>query len=79
MKLHEHQAKTIFADAGVPVPDSRLATTVEEVLDAVGEIGYPARSRRRSTSAAAGRPAGSRSRRTARRPSGTPRGSSGWT
>ena len=42
MKLHEHQAKTIFADAGIPVPDSRLATTVEEVLDAVDEIGYPA-------------------------------------
>ncbi|WP_256402274.1 ADP-forming succinate--CoA ligase subunit beta [Halorubrum salinum] len=42
MKLHEHQAKTIFADAGIPVPDSRLATTVEEALDAVDEIGYPA-------------------------------------
>ena len=42
MKLHEHQAKTIFADAGIPVPDSRLATTVDEVLDAVDEIGYPA-------------------------------------
>ena len=42
MKLHEHQAKGIFADAGIPVPDSRLATSVEEVLDAVDEIGYPA-------------------------------------
>ncbi|MUW14276.1 ADP-forming succinate--CoA ligase subunit beta [Halorubrum sp. CBA1125] len=42
MKLHEYQAKTIFADAGIPVPDSRLATTVEEALDAVDEIGYPA-------------------------------------
>ncbi|WP_049983515.1 ADP-forming succinate--CoA ligase subunit beta [Halorubrum sp. BV1] len=42
MKLHEHQAKTIFADAGIPVPESRLATTVEEALDAVDEIGYPA-------------------------------------
>ncbi|MFC6752286.1 ADP-forming succinate--CoA ligase subunit beta [Halorubrum tibetense] len=42
MKLHEHQAKSIFADAGIPVPDSRLATTVEEALDAVDEIGYPA-------------------------------------
>jgi len=42
MKLHEHQAKTIFADAGIPVPDSRLATTVDEALDAVDEIGYPA-------------------------------------
>jgi len=42
MKLHEHQAKTVFADAGIPVPESRLATTVDEVLDAVDEIGYPA-------------------------------------
>ncbi len=42
MKLHEHQAKTLFADAGIPVPDSRLATTVDEALDAVDEIGYPA-------------------------------------
>ena len=42
MKLHEHQAKTIFADAGVSVPESELATSVEEVLDAVDEIGFPA-------------------------------------
>jgi succinyl-CoA synthetase beta subunit len=42
MRLHEYQAKDIFADAGVPVPDSRLATTVEEVLDAVEAIGFPA-------------------------------------
>ena len=42
MKLHEYQAKDIFADAGIPVPDSRLATTVEEALDAVDEICYPA-------------------------------------
>ena len=42
MKLHEHQAKARFADAGIPVPESRLATTVDEVLDAVDEIGYPA-------------------------------------
>ncbi|OYR58028.1 ADP-forming succinate--CoA ligase subunit beta [Halorubrum halodurans] len=42
MKLHEYQAKSIFADAGIPVPDSRLATSVEEALDAVDEIGYPA-------------------------------------
>ncbi|GAB6880294.1 ADP-forming succinate--CoA ligase subunit beta [Halorubrum gandharaense] len=42
MKLHEHQAKGIFADAGIPVPDSRLASSVDEVLDAVDEIGFPA-------------------------------------
>ncbi|WP_096389713.1 ADP-forming succinate--CoA ligase subunit beta [Halopenitus persicus] len=42
MKLHEYQAKEIFADAGIPIPDSQLAESVEEVLDAVDEIGYPA-------------------------------------
>jgi len=42
MRLHEYQAKTVFADAGVPVPDSRLATSVEEVVEAVTEIGFPA-------------------------------------
>ncbi|WP_058365113.1 ADP-forming succinate--CoA ligase subunit beta [Haloparvum sedimenti] len=42
MKLHEYQAKEIFADAGIPVPESRLAGSVDEVLDAVDEIGYPA-------------------------------------
>ncbi|MFA9516340.1 ADP-forming succinate--CoA ligase subunit beta [Halopenitus sp. H-Gu1] len=42
MKLHEYQAKDLFADAGIPVPDSRLAENVEEVLDAVEEIGFPA-------------------------------------
>jgi succinyl-CoA synthetase beta subunit len=38
MKLHEHQAKTIFADAGIPVPESRLATTVDEALDALDAV-----------------------------------------
>ncbi|MEF8779730.1 MAG: ADP-forming succinate--CoA ligase subunit beta [Haloferacaceae archaeon] len=42
MKLHEYQAKEIFADAGIPVPESRLASSVSEVLDAVEEIGFPA-------------------------------------
>ena len=42
MKLHEYQAKDIFAEAGIPVPESQLAGSVDEVLDAVGEIGYPA-------------------------------------
>ncbi|MFB6129051.1 MAG: ADP-forming succinate--CoA ligase subunit beta, partial [Halorhabdus sp.] len=41
MRLHEYQAKRVFADAGIPVPDATLATTVEEALDAAGEIGYP--------------------------------------
>jgi succinyl-CoA synthetase beta subunit len=41
MRLHEYQAKDVFADAGIPVPDSELATTVEEAVAAAESIGYP--------------------------------------
>ncbi len=41
MKLHEYQAKGVFADAGIPTPDSRLASDVEGVVAAADEIGYP--------------------------------------
>ncbi|WP_152042158.1 ADP-forming succinate--CoA ligase subunit beta [Salinigranum salinum] len=42
MRLHEYQAKEVFADAGIPVPQSRLASSVDEVVAAVEEIGFPA-------------------------------------
>jgi len=41
MKLHEYQAKQVFADAGIPTPASTLATTVDEAVEAATEIGYP--------------------------------------
>ncbi len=41
MKLHEYQAKEVFATAGIPTPASRLAETVDEAVDAADEIGYP--------------------------------------
>ncbi len=41
MKLHEYQAKQVFADAGIPTPPSQLAETVDEAVDAADEIGYP--------------------------------------
>jgi succinyl-CoA synthetase beta subunit len=41
MRLHEYQAKEVFADAGLPVPDADLASTTEEVLDAAERVGYP--------------------------------------
>ena len=41
MKLHEYQAKGVFSDAGIPTPDSRLATSVGEAVDAGGDLGYP--------------------------------------
>ena len=41
MKLHEYQAKRVFADAGVPTPDAELAETVDAAVDAAERIGYP--------------------------------------
>jgi succinyl-CoA synthetase beta subunit len=41
MKLHEYQAKGVFADAGLPVPESALAATPDEVVAAADDIGYP--------------------------------------
>jgi succinyl-CoA synthetase beta subunit len=41
MKLHEYQAKGVFADAGVPTPSSELAATVEEAVAAAETVGYP--------------------------------------
>ena len=41
MKLHEYQAKGVFADAGIPVPDSTLASTVDDAVEAAEGIGYP--------------------------------------
>ncbi|WP_135830220.1 ADP-forming succinate--CoA ligase subunit beta [Halorussus halobius] len=41
MKLHEYQAKQVFADAGIPTPESTLASSVDEVVEAAEDIGYP--------------------------------------
>jgi len=41
MKLHEYQAKEVFAEAGVPTPDAELASTVDEAVAAAGRVGYP--------------------------------------
>ncbi|GAA0477848.1 ADP-forming succinate--CoA ligase subunit beta [Halococcus dombrowskii] len=41
MRLHEYQAKEVFAEAGMPTPESVLAESTDEVLDAAESIGYP--------------------------------------
>jgi succinyl-CoA synthetase beta subunit len=41
MRLHEYQAKQVFADNGIPTPDAELAKTVDGVVDAADRIGYP--------------------------------------
>ncbi|WP_340099806.1 ADP-forming succinate--CoA ligase subunit beta [Salinibaculum salinum] len=41
MRLHEYQAKQVFAEAGIPTPASELASTVEDTVAAAETIGYP--------------------------------------
>ncbi len=41
MKLHEYQAKSLFRQAGIPVPASMLATNAVQVKRIASEIGYP--------------------------------------
>jgi succinyl-CoA synthetase beta subunit len=41
MRLHEYQAKEVFSEAGIPTPEARLASTVDEAVAAAGEVGYP--------------------------------------
>ncbi|AAG19826.1 succinyl-CoA synthetase beta chain [Halobacterium salinarum NRC-1] len=41
MKLHEYQAKEVFADAGIPTPESALATSVDEAVEVADALDYP--------------------------------------
>jgi len=41
MKLHEYQAKELFGQAGLPVPDGRVAQTPEEAMLLAEEMGFP--------------------------------------
>ena len=39
MKLHEHQAKTIFAEYGIPIPNGKVASTPAEAAEAISSFG----------------------------------------
>ncbi len=39
MKLHEYQAKEVFASFGIPIPGGKVATTAKEARSIAGEIG----------------------------------------
>src|SRR3954454_24684632 len=41
MDLLEYQGKQLFARHGVPVPDGKPASTVDDAVAAADEIGYP--------------------------------------
>ena len=42
MKLHEFQAKELFAGAGLPGPEGRVADSVQRAVEAAEALGYPA-------------------------------------
>ncbi len=39
--LSEHESKRLLAEAGIPVPDERLADSPEQARDAAEALGYP--------------------------------------
>ena len=43
MKLHEFQAKEVFKNAGIPVPEGKIITSVDEAVEAAGVKGEACR------------------------------------
>ncbi len=41
MKVHEYQAKELFEQFGIPIPEGKLANSCEEVMAAIEELGLP--------------------------------------
>ncbi len=41
MKIHEYQAKEIFRSAGIPVPQGKVATTVQDAVAIADELNRP--------------------------------------
>ncbi len=39
MKIHEYQAKQLFSEAGIPVPQGHVATSVDAAVDAYNALG----------------------------------------
>ncbi len=39
--LSEHESKRLLADSGIPVPDERLAASIDEAVSAAEALGYP--------------------------------------
>ncbi len=39
MNLHEYQAKQVFAEYGVPVPEGKPAQSVKEAVNVAKELG----------------------------------------
>ena len=41
MKLYEYQAKEVFKEAGIVIPNSKIIHSVEELKEATNLIGFP--------------------------------------
>ncbi len=42
MKIHEYQAKELLGEGGIPVPEGKVAVTVDEAVAVADGLGYPA-------------------------------------
>ena len=40
MRIHEHQAKKLFAEYGIPVAASRIASTADEAVSSANPLGF---------------------------------------
>ena len=77
--LLEYQGKQLFAKHGVPVPEGRHATTVDEAVAAAEEVGYPCVVKAQVRIGGRGKAGGIKVAKTATRRASTPRRSSAWT
>jgi len=41
MRLYEFEGKQLFAEAKIPIPPGKVASSAEEAVKAASELGYP--------------------------------------
>jgi len=41
VRIHEYQAKQLFAKYGIPIAASKIAATIEDAVVAAEELGFP--------------------------------------
>ena len=57
MKVHEYQARQIFADHGIPVPEGETTDSIIDAADIAARFNKPVMVKRRCLLADAARPA----------------------
>ena len=67
MKIHEYQAKALFAQYGIPIPKGQAVFSPSEALEAAQALGSPGKAYRASTTVTLSLPPDSRARSTSAR------------